>query len=80
MTLPLCALCGGPLTQRACRSRRDGTVTVDHTREPNRPRYGWHMACHAVDPLRRGESPSLTDAEIAIVDARGPGRVVRRRS
>lgn len=76
---PLCAWCGGSLTARAMKADDGATVVIDHRRDPHRPRYGWHVRCLAPDPLSwSGEAPALSVAQLRVVEARGPGRVVRR--
>lgn len=81
MTLPLCAWCGESLTGAALRKRVDGAITIDHQHEPHRPRYGWHTNCAKVDPvspLALGARLGPTGKITAEIEARGPGRVVRR--
>lgn len=86
MKLPLCAHCGEEMTERARRKRADSLmIMLDHPREPHRPRYGWHGNCAEADPLgqvalgRTERLPSV-EAIVAVIEARGPGRVVRRKA
>lgn len=57
-------------------------IILDHPRDPHRPRYGWHGDCLKGDPIGQasiGKGPIRPSAEAAAdIDARGPGRVVRR--
>lgn len=81
MTLPLCAWCGESMTGAALRERRDSAITIDHRHEAHRPRYGWHGECAKADPispLALGAKLSPTAEITAKIEARGPGRVVRR--
>jgi hypothetical protein len=84
MKLPLCAWCGGETTERARLKRKDSLfIGMDHPHEPHRPRYAWHGDCAEADPLADGlfKRPRTLplDELIAGIEARGPGRIVRRR-
>lgn len=80
MKLPLCANCGCDLTGPARSKREDSLmVMIDHVHEPHRPRYAWCGPCFHSDPWSPLTSSNLRPAEvIATIEARGPGRVIRR--
>ena len=71
--LPKCAYCGGSLIYK-CR------IVLHYGALPGAPDIGWHEECIKKDPhfnplAGNAEAPAL----LKIIDAKGPGRVVRNK-
>lgn len=75
MKTPLCAVCGCELARS--RGNKGLTSTIDHQRSPHRPRVGWCEE-HWDDMTTFLQDRRPLAEQLAEIDARGPGRVVRR--
>jgi hypothetical protein len=76
--LPLCAVCGEPITYDVLRKKKDGRFQIELPDLPGKPIIGWHFKCFEKETLvgvKDDWVDKITMDDLAKIQSRGPSRV-----